>query len=159
MTSLCLVLFHFFSQNRLVWLHNFALTMAMAKCQNGTKLIPLLASQLSKYKCHKSYLEYLWPKISGIEWLFVITSTLTINKVTMTNCRAIQFERRSVNFPVNRGLSRRDKNERKERDLTSLSPSSHFYLVVRDLCYHGICGPKFPIFFQEFQARTMSNTA
>ena len=91
--------------------------------------------------------------------MFVITSNLTINKVTMTNCRGIQFERRSVDVPVNRGLSRRDKNERKEMDLRSLSPSSHFYLVVRDLCYPGICGPKFPIFFQEFQARTMSNTA
>ena len=83
--------------------------------------------------------------------MFVITSNLTINKVTMTNCRAIQFERRSVDVPVNRGLSRRDKNERKERDLRSLSPSSHFYLVVRDLCYQGICGPKFPIFFRNFK--------
>ena len=149
---LCVLYFStFFPQNCLIWVHNLAVTMAMAKCQNGTKLIPLVASQLSKYKCHKSYLEYLWPKISGIEWVFVITSNLTINKVTMTNCRAIQFERRSVNFPVNRGLSRRDKNERKERDLRSLSPSSHFYLVVRDLCYHGICGPKFPIFFRNFK--------
>ena len=56
-----------------------------------------------------------------------------------------------MNFPVNRGLSRRDNNERKERDLRSLSPSSHFYLVVRDLCYHGICGPKFSIFFRNFK--------
>ena len=149
---LCVLYFSTFSpQNCLIWLHNLALTMAMAKCQNGTKLIPFLASQLSKCKCHESYLEYLWPKISGIEWVFVITSNLTINKVTMTNCRAIQFERRSVDFPVNRGLSRRDKNERKERDLRSLSPSSHFYVVVRDLCYQGICRPKFPIFFRNFK--------
>ena len=83
--------------------------------------------------------------------MFEITSNLTINKVAMANCRATQFERRSVDFPVSRSLSRRDKNERKERDLRSLSPSSHFYLVVRDLCYHGICGPKFPIFFRNFK--------
>ena len=37
---------------------------------------------------------------------------------------------RPVYFPASRGLSRRGKNERKERD----SPFSHFCLVVRDLC-------------------------
>ena len=154
---LCVLYFStFFPQNCLIWLHNLALTMAMAKCQNGTKLIPLLASQLSKYKCHKSYLEYLWPKIFGIEWVFVITSNLTINKVTMTNCRAIQFERRSEDFPVNRGLSRRDKNERKTSEVSLLPlifTSSWETSAIRESVDQSF------LFFQEFQARTMSNTA
>ena len=65
----------------------------------------------------------------------------------MTNCRATHFERRCVHFPGStRGLLRRDKNERKERDLRSLSPFYHFCLVVRDLCYQGIYGPKYLIF-------------
>ena len=140
--------FPLFPPNWLIWLLNtinFALTMA--KYQNRTKWIPLLASELSKNKCQKGYFEYLCPKIFGIEWVFVITSNLIIRKVTiMTNCRATHFERRCVHFPGNRGLLRRDKNERKERDLRSLSPFYHFCLVVRDLCYQGIYGPKYLIF-------------
>lgn len=84
--------------------------------------------------------------------MFVITSNLTVHKVTiMTYCRATHFERRCVHFLGSRDLVRRDKNERKERDLRSLSPFYHFCLFVRDLCYQGIYGPKYLIFFRNFK--------
>ena len=132
----------------------------MAKYQNRTKWIPLLASELSKYKCQKGYLEYLCHKIFGIEWVFVITSNLTIHKVTiMINCRATHFERRCVHFPCSRGLLRRDKNERKERDLRSLSPFFLIFASSWETSATGESTDRSILFFQEFQARTMSNTA
>ena len=130
----------------------------MAKYQNRTKWIPLLASELSKYNCQKGYLEYLCPKMFGIEWVFVITSNLTIHKVTiMINCRATHFERRCVHFPGSRSLTTRQKWEKGETSEVSLL--SIIFASSWETSATGEPMDRSILFSQEFQARTMSNTA